>query len=67
MHLIFNALLYGLVSMFIKKQKPVRRTERETSMECLAFDSMEARHQRMPYKEPTGDVHRDIVDDGTGW
>ena len=83
MSLIFDILLLGAAKALLPKEPKLTNREkyyrnlarkngfgnnRETSMECLAFDSLhkqaEMENTHIKYQEPTGDVHRDIFDDG---
>lgn len=74
--LIFDLLLLGVVKLFTPKKQYPTVTRRTTSMEPLAFDSMHEHNKlrakdggnQVKYHEPSGDIHRDIVDeDGPNW
>jgi hypothetical protein len=80
--MIFDVLLLGVVKALLPKEPKLTDKERyyrnlaqrngfgrsETSMECLAFDSLHAQakfeKEAVTFKDLTEDVHRDIVDDG---
>lgn len=77
MSLIFDLLLMGAVNMLSPSKKPKTDREKyyeqfhkkETSMECLAFDTMSKKEEtQVKFTEPTDDVYRDIDDDeGPDW
>ena len=82
--MIFDLLLLGVAKTLLPKasnltdrekklqelaqRKGFGNNRRDTSMECLAFDSLhqQAKFEKeaVNYQEPMENVHRDIEDDG---